>query len=134
MTIDRDSTVIPDAVLSLLRERWTYEQRPYEVATIARAEAFSDPRYFSYEPGHPAPGSNTVAGGELSFDVAQALSDHPDFAGLVKEQRGFVQVNEFAELAMTEFYGEVYAAWDKLRERLQAAKRGEAMTARRTEV
>jgi hypothetical protein len=134
MTNDKKTNVIPDAVLSLLKERWMSEQQPYETAALARAGAFSEPRYFSYEPGHPAPGSNTVAGGELSFDVAQALSDHPDFVGLVKEQRGFVQVNEFAEFALSEFLGEVYAAWDKLRERLEAAKRGQATPAARTEV
>ncbi len=122
MTSHPMSNAIPDAVLSLLKERWDQEQRPYEESLLARARALVDPRYFSYEPGHPATSSTTLAGGILAFDTAQALSDHPDFADLVKEQRGFVQVNEFAEYALSEFCGEVYAAWDKLRERLETAR------------
>ncbi len=63
-----------------------------------------------------------LAGGTLAFGATQVLSNCSAFAGLKKEQFGFVQVNEFPEYAVSEFCGEVYAAWDKLQARLEVVR------------
>lgn len=105
---------IPAAVLDLLKARWKPDSTRFENVWEDERRR-SDPSFYIYYDRPHADGIQTFTPSEIRQLVQANVLDR-----LVKQNATSMAVNEHAEHALSDFCGEVYAAWAKFQDRLEA--------------
>lgn len=101
---------IPPSVRELLRHEWQHDAKYSAFETSARrGDRLDDPSYYHFRPSDQADGI-----GAFSYQEVVKLAED----GFAKADDKHATMNEHIAHALSDFLGEVSAAWKKCKQRI----------------